>query len=84
MVSQQTGSGSGSRPMLFSAWNYKMLALGLLLVVIGFTAMYIENEVNGFISLYISPIMIMAGYIIVIFAIMKHDRDEAENKDQAP
>lgn len=81
MVSQQSGRGSGSRPMLFSAWNYKVLAVGLLLVIIGFTAMYIENEVNGIISLYVSPILIMAGYIIVIFAIMKHDRDHADNQE---
>lgn len=64
--------------MLFSPWNYKILAIGLLLVIIGFTAMYLENEVQGFISLYISPILIMAGYIVVIFAIMKHDRNHSE------
>lgn len=83
MVSQQRSRGSGNRPMLFSAWNYKVLAVGLLLVVTGFTAMYIENEVEGFISLYISPILIMAGYITVIFAIMKHDRNHADNQEQA-
>ena len=81
MATQQPGRGSGSRPMLFSAWNYKVLAVGLLLVVIGFTAMYLENEVEGFISLFISPILIMAGYIIVIFAIMKHDREPSDNQE---
>lgn len=80
MVANQK-SRSGSQSMLFSPWNYKVLALGLLLVIIGFTAMYIENEVQGFISLYISPIVIMAGYITVIFAIMKHDRTDAENSE---
>ncbi|MDX1672924.1 MAG: hypothetical protein R3211_11320 [Balneolaceae bacterium] len=70
--------------MLFSAWNYKVLIAGLLLVVLGFTAMYMENEVQGFISLYISPIMIMAGYITVIFAIMKHDQDNIPKSENAP
>ncbi len=60
-----------SSKMLFNAWNYKVLALGLFLVVGGFTAMYLENEVEGFISLFISPIVIMAGYVTVIFAIMR-------------
>lgn len=78
MVSQQRRRRSDGRPMLFSPWNYKILAIGLLLVIIGFTAMYLENEVQGFISLYISPILIMAGYIVVIFAIMKHDRNHSE------
>lgn len=66
-----------SDPLLFGAWNYKVLGIALLLIVSGFTAMYLENEVNGFISLYIAPILIMAGYVTVIFAIMK-------NKDSAP
>ncbi len=65
-----------SEPMFFSAYNYKMIGIAIFLIVAGFTAMYIENEVNGFISLFISPIVIMAGYILVIFAIMKHDREE--------
>ncbi|HEX6982733.1 MAG TPA: hypothetical protein VF181_08220 [Balneolaceae bacterium] len=64
-------NAQSNNSMIFSAWNYKMLSLGLLLVIIGFTAMYIENEVYGFISLFISPIMIMAGYVTVIFAILK-------------
>jgi hypothetical protein len=72
-MAQSKGSKrhDGSNAMLFNPWNYKVLTLGLLLVVIGFTLMYLENEVNGFISLYLSPVMIMAGYLTVILAIMK-------------
>ena len=65
-----------TQPMFFSAYNYKLIGLAILLIVGGFTAMYLENEINGIISLFISPIVIMAGYILVIFAIMKHDRDD--------
>ena len=50
----------------------------MLLIVGGFAAMYMENEINGFISLYVSPIVVMAGYVLVIFAIIKHDRQEME------
>lgn len=60
-----------SKPMLFSAGNYKLIGLGVLLVIAGFTAMYLENEVYGFISLYISPVVILGGYITVIGAILK-------------
>ncbi len=62
-----------NKPMLFTPLNYKLMGLGLLLLVIGFTAMRIENEVHGFISLYISPVVIIAGYAIVIYAILKRD-----------
>jgi len=60
-----------SEPMLFSSLNYKLLGLGVFLVITGFTGMYLENEFKGFISLYISPIVIMSGYVTVIFAILK-------------
>ena len=63
-------------PMFFSAYNFKLIGIAIFLIVAGFTAMYLENEVKGFISLFISPIVIMAGYILVIFSIMKHDRQE--------
>lgn len=61
------------KPMLFTPLNYKLMGLGLLLLIIGFTAMRIENEVQGFISLYISPIIIIAGYAVVVYAILKRD-----------
>lgn len=65
--------------MIFESFNYKLLVLGLILVAGGFTAMYLENEVYGVISLYISPIVIMAGYITVIFSILVHtDKKEKE------
>jgi hypothetical protein len=78
MGSQKHGRSSSKQPMIFDAWNYKVLALGLLLVIIGFSAMFIENEVEGFISLYISPIVIMSGYAAVIVAILKHDRGSSK------
>ncbi len=65
---------NSKKPMIFDVWNYKVMILGLFLVVIGFTAMYLENEVEGFISLYVSPIVIMGGYLTVVLAILKHDR----------
>ena len=59
--------------MLLTPLNYKLMGLGVLLVIIGFTAMRIENEVYGIISLYISPIVILTGYIVVIYSILKKD-----------
>ena len=81
MGKKQKKYKSDKSQMLFNAWNYKILSLGLFLVLIGFIAMYIENEVEGFISLFVSPIVIMAGYITVIFAIMKHDRQSEQTPE---
>lgn len=63
-----------SNELIFESLNYKLLVLGLFLVIAGFTAMYLENEVYGFISLYISPIVIIAGYVTVIFSILVHPK----------
>ena len=62
-----------SKPMLFTGLNYKIMGLGLILVIIGFAAMRIENEVYGVISLYFSPIVILAGYAMVGYSILKRD-----------
>lgn len=83
MGSKRRGKGSKRKPMIFDAWNYKVLALGLFLVIAGFSAMYIENEVEGIISLYISPIVIMAGYVTVIVAILKHDHSSSAASGQS-
>jgi hypothetical protein len=71
------------KPMLFSPLNYKLMGLGVLLVIIGFAAMRIENEVYGVISLYFSPVVILAGYIMVIYAILKRDHKLEDSSDNA-
>lgn len=80
MAKKQQEYKSDKSQMLFSAWNYKVLSVGLMLVILGFTAMYLENEVQGFISLFISPVVIMAGYIIVILAIMGQNKGHSEQR----
>ncbi len=74
---------SDDRPMFFSAFNYKLIGVAILLIFAGFSAMYLENEVDGVISLYISPLVILAGFITVIFAIMKHDRGDGTESEVA-
>ena len=56
--------------MLFGRRNYLLMLLGVLAVVIGYTMMRIENEVDGFISLYVAPLLILGGYLEVIYAIL--------------
>lgn len=72
-MSAKKRSTKEEKPMLFTPLNYKLMGLGLLLLIIGFTAMRIENEVHGFISLYISPVVIIAGYAVVVYAILRRD-----------
>lgn len=83
MASKKRRRRSKRKPMIFSPWNYKVMAIGILMVVAGFSAMYIENEVQGFISLYISPLIIMGGYVAVIIAILKHDNNSSAATDES-
>lgn len=71
------------KPMLFTLQNYKIMGIGVLLVFIGFTGMYLENEVRGFVSLYISPIIIMGGYLTVIVAILKREKKPTGTQNSA-
>lgn len=70
------GRAPQRKQMIFTPENYKVLTVSVLLIIIGFTIMALENEVYGFISLYISPVLILAGYLLVIVAILKHDEEE--------
>lgn len=56
--------------MVFDRRNYVLLLLGLALVVVGYVAMRAENEVDGFVSLYLAPLLILGGYLEIIYAIL--------------
>ncbi|MEX1137067.1 MAG: hypothetical protein WEB89_09210 [Balneolales bacterium] len=68
--------GEQDKPMLFSLTNYYILLVSFLMVLTGFVAMYLENLEKGIISLYISPIFIVAGFALVVIAILKTDQKE--------
>ena len=56
--------------MVFERRNYVLLLIGLALVVVGYAVMRMENEVDGFLSLYLAPLLILGGYLEVIYAIL--------------
>ncbi len=63
--------------MVFERKNYLLLMLGIALVVVGYVIMRMENEVDGFISLYVAPLMILGGYLEIIWAIMWRPKRES-------
>lgn len=66
-----------TEPMIFGKKNYVIMGICVLMIVFGFTIMRLENEIDGFISLYISPVIIMCGFVGVIYAIMMKREPEA-------
>lgn len=70
-------SKRSSRSLLvFTRRNYVLLIAGILAVVVGFAMMRIENELHGFISLYVSPLLILGGYLEIIYAILWYPKRE--------
>ncbi len=67
----------GGEMMVFTRQNYVLLVLGVALIVVGYTAMRIENEMDGFISLYVAPLLILGGYLEIIYAILWRPRKSA-------
>ncbi len=54
------------------------MILGVVLVVFGYYIMRMENEVDGFISLYVAPLILLGGYMEIIYAILWRPKNPAE------
>jgi len=68
----------------FGKENYRLLLIGLALIVLGFLLMIgggsddpkvFSQDIFNFRRLTLAPILILAGYVVEIFAIMKKSRD---------
>jgi len=68
--------------MPFSRKNYVLLAIGAAAITLGYVIMRMENEVDGFISLYVAPIILLFGYLEIIYAIWWREKDEEPNQSQ--
>ena len=56
----------------FGRKNYLMMISGVLTLVLGFIIMSLDNEQHGFgfLGLTLGPVVVMAGFVIEIFAIL--------------
>lgn len=68
----------------FGKENYRLLLIGLALIVLGFLLMIgggskdpneFSYAIFNFQRMTLAPILILAGYVVEIFAIMKKPRD---------
>jgi hypothetical protein len=68
----------------FGKENYRLLLIGLGLIVLGFLLMIgggskdpnvFSYDIFNFRRLTLAPILILAGYVVEIFAIMKKPKD---------
>jgi NADH:ubiquinone oxidoreductase subunit 4 (subunit M) len=69
-------SRRNTRSPLFTRRNYVLLIAGVLAVVVGYAIMRIDNQLDGFTSLYVAPLIILGGYLEVIYAILWRPADD--------
>jgi hypothetical protein len=60
---------------VFGKENYVLMAAGLLVIIIGFVLMSGKEEIFNTTKLTIAPIVIILGFLIEVFAIMRKPKD---------
>jgi hypothetical protein len=56
----------------FGKKNYQWMIIGIVTLVVGFIVMSLDREQHGFgfLGLTLGPVIVMAGFIIEIYAIL--------------
>ncbi|MEZ5195861.1 MAG: DUF3098 domain-containing protein [Bacteroidales bacterium] len=74
----------GTAEFAFGKQNYKLLLIGLVLILVGFLLMIgggsddpnvFSDKIFNFRRITLAPILILAGYVVEIYAIMKKPKD---------
>ena len=77
-------AGESTIAFAFGKENYRLLLIGLVVILIGFLLMIgggsddpnvFSEDIFSFRRMTLAPILVLAGYIIEIFAIMKKPKD---------
>jgi hypothetical protein len=56
----------------FGKKNYQWMIIGIFMLVLGFTIMSLDQQLHGFgfLGLTLGPLVVMAGFIVEIYAIL--------------
>ncbi len=60
---------------VFSKDNYKWLFIGMGIIVLGFILMSGTEDILDFRKITLAPIVVIAGFVTVTYAILKKPRD---------
>jgi membrane-bound ClpP family serine protease len=69
----------------FGKKNYRLMIIGLAIIIAGFTIMSLDSEPQGFgfLGLTLGPIVTVFGFLFQIYAIL-HKPDEQKKLSQTP
>jgi Protein of unknown function (DUF3098) len=56
----------------FGKKNYQLMVIGIATLIVGFTIMAIDKQTHGFgfLGLTLGPLIVLAGFVLEIFAIL--------------
>lgn len=62
----------------FGKKNYQLMIIGAVILAIGFITMALDTEPYGFgtLGLWVGPIIILAGFVVEIFALLHTPKDK--------
>jgi Protein of unknown function (DUF3098) len=62
----------------FGKRNYQLMIIGVVLLALGFAIMAMDNEPYGFgfLGITLSPIIVLSGFIVEIFAILHTPKEK--------
>src|SRR5277367_4305546 len=56
--------------------NYIMLGIGIGVIILAYILMIMQNTVDGFFGRTLSPIMIIAAYAFIVYAILYKKKEQ--------
>ena len=62
----------------FRKRNYQLMVIGVLLLILGLTIMSLDKDPYGFgfMGITLSPIIVLAGFVVEIFAILHTPKEK--------
>ena len=66
--------------LAFGRENYILMLAGLAVIVVGFVIMSMDNEPFGFgfLGLTLGPVVVLAGFVMEFFAILRKPKKNAD------
>jgi hypothetical protein len=61
---------------VFGKQNYMLMIIGIVVIILGFILMYGKEDIYDFRKITLAPVVVLAGFVIEIFAIMKKPKAE--------
>ncbi len=68
----------------FGRKNYILFGVALVVIIVGYICLGYGDDPNHPITLTLAPILLVAGYLIIPFAIMVRDKAVVGDEDDEP